>query len=42
MAGFINFINGSNYRYIVPVDSISMIVNTSASSVSVYFKTLLP
>ena len=38
MAGFINFINGANYRYIVPVDSISMIVNTSASSVSVYFK----
>ena len=38
MAGFINFINGSNYRYIVPVDSISMIVNTSTSSVSVYFK----
>ena len=38
MAVFINFINGSNYRYIVPVDSISMIVNTSTSSVSVYFK----
>ena len=38
MAGFINFINVSNYRYIVPVDSISMIVNTSTSSVSVYFK----
>ena len=38
MAGFINFIDGSNYRYIVPVDSISMIVNTSSSSVSVYFK----
>ena len=38
MAGFINFINGSTYRYIVPVDSISMITNTSSSSVSVYVK----
>ena len=37
MAGFINFIN-SNFRYIIPVDSISMIINTSTSSVSVYFK----
>ena len=37
MSGFINFVNG-NYRYIVPIDSISMIINTSTTSVSVYFK----